>query len=273
MLPAVGYEYRGQQIEVLLNESGDPLFNPHDIWAGLELGKEAIKKALRGMKDGIHKIHLSKENIINLGGTSSNPKDIPPNGRYYVTEPGLYRMVMNSRKPEAEEFKDWIACDVLPSIRKQGYYGNVPQQFQIPQTLGEALRLAADQQEQIEAQQEKIAIDAPKIEAFEQLMDADGNAPMSKAAKILGIGSIQLFKFLRENKILMKSDWNVPYQAYMNRGWFKIKVGTYLHKDGTPGASSTTMVTPKGIEGIRRLLKKKGIIVEDNLFKDMTEQA
>ncbi len=39
-----------------------------------------------------------------------------------VSEPGLYRLIFRSRKPEAERFKRWVAHDVLPSIRKEGYY-------------------------------------------------------------------------------------------------------------------------------------------------------
>ena len=39
-----------------------------------------------------------------------------------VNEPGFYRLVFQSRKPEAERFKTWVFTEVLPSIRKKGYY-------------------------------------------------------------------------------------------------------------------------------------------------------
>lgn len=39
-----------------------------------------------------------------------------------VNEPGLYRLVFASRKPEAEKFQNWVYHEVLPSIRKTGAY-------------------------------------------------------------------------------------------------------------------------------------------------------
>lgn len=44
-----------------------------------------------------------------------------------VNEPGLYRLIFKSRKPEAEAFKDWVFHEVLPSIRKTGMYISTPQ--------------------------------------------------------------------------------------------------------------------------------------------------
>ncbi len=66
-------------------------------------------------------------------------------GRRIVNEPGLYALILGSRKPEAKAFKRWITHEVMPSIRKTGAYG-VVQQFRVPTSLREALLLAADQQ-------------------------------------------------------------------------------------------------------------------------------
>lgn len=41
-----------------------------------------------------------------------------------ITEPGVYRLVFTSRKPIAERFKRWLAHEVIPSIRKTGFYGH-----------------------------------------------------------------------------------------------------------------------------------------------------
>ncbi|MGG3964995.1 BRO-N domain-containing protein [Heyndrickxia faecalis] len=62
-----------------------------------------------------------------------------------VNEPGLYSLIMSSQKLEARTFKRWITHDVIPQIRKTGSYST-----QVPQTFSEALRLAADLQEEIE---------------------------------------------------------------------------------------------------------------------------
>lgn len=55
---------------------------------------------------------------------------------------------MRSDKPEAEPFIDWVTSDVLPSIRKTGQYQ--VQGFTVPQTMGEAFRLAGTQAAEIE---------------------------------------------------------------------------------------------------------------------------
>jgi len=175
-------------------------------------------------------------------------------------------MVENNEKG-MEARKYFIECE-------RRYKAVVAQpHFQIPKTLSEALRLAADQQEQIETQQKKIALDAPKVEAFDELMDAKGYATMNRVAKILGLGPNNLFKILRDNKVLMSKgkDRNVPYQKYMGRGLFAVKVSTCTI-DGKEHASSTTRVTPKGIEWLRRNLIEHGYITREDLFTDLTEE-
>ena len=72
-----------------------------------------------------------------------------PQQMLVINESGLYSLILTSRKPEAKRFKKWVTSEVLPSIRKTGSYStNAPA---VPQSLSAALRLAADQAEQIEA--------------------------------------------------------------------------------------------------------------------------
>jgi prophage antirepressor-like protein len=44
----------------------------------------------------------------------------------FLSEPAVYKVTLSSRKPEAEEFANWVFEEVLPAIRKQGFYGTVP---------------------------------------------------------------------------------------------------------------------------------------------------
>lgn len=122
-------------------------------------------------------------------------------------------------------------------------------------------------------QSEQLTEAKPKVLAYDKLMDADGYATMNRAAKILGIGPNILFDILRTNKILMSNgkDRNVPYQKYIDAGWFVVKVSSYSKEDGSSGASSTTRVTTKGIIKLRENLVKYGYITEDDFFLDMSE--
>jgi anti-repressor protein len=111
--------------------SSNPLFCLADVCRVLELQTSAV---MRRLDDGVITSHSIQDN---LGRTQQ---------ANFVNEDGLYDVILNSRKPEARAFRKWITSEVLPSIRKTGQY-NV---FQIPKTFAEALRLAAEQQEQIE---------------------------------------------------------------------------------------------------------------------------
>lgn len=89
---------------------GEPWFVAADVCKALELGN--VSRAVERLDDdekGITPIHT-------LGGEQE---------MLIVNEPGLYTLILGSRKPEAKAFKRWITHDVLPSIRKQGYYSMI----------------------------------------------------------------------------------------------------------------------------------------------------
>lgn len=144
-----------------------------------------------------------------------------------VNEPGLYSLVLGSRKPEARAFKRWIVHEVMPSIRKHGAY-------MTPQTLLDAVKkpeglmtlvqaLAEEQQLRIVAEtqrdeaQKYIEAAQPKIDFTEHVEALEGSVPMDIFAKIIAkrgikIGRNRLFAWLRRNGYLMQS--NQPYQRY-----------------------------------------------------------
>lgn len=173
----------------------------------------------------------------------------------YVDEKNMYRVIMRSDKPNAVEFQDWVYDDVLPSIRKTGSYSIMNK---VPQTFAEALRLAAEQQEQIEAQQKLIEVQTPKAEFYDDVVESKDSLPMDKTAKTLnmGIGRNKLFALLRDEKILMRN--NTPYQQYVDSGWFRCVESKFSKPNGDICINVKTVVLQKGLDGIRKLLRKKG---------------
>lgn len=87
--------------------------------------------------------------------------------------------------------------------------------FQVPTTFAEALRLAAEQQEKIELQQKMLALQQPKVDFYNDVVDSKDAIDMHAVAKTLnmGIGRNKLFEFLRRQKVLMQN--NIPYQSYI----------------------------------------------------------
>lgn len=88
-------------------------------------------------------------------GTAICPTPGGPQEMLTVTEPGLYRLVLKSRKPAAKEFKRWICHEVLPSIRRQGCY--VPVQGNPNAIMLRQLADSLERQDTMEAQQQDMA--------------------------------------------------------------------------------------------------------------------
>jgi len=120
----------------------------------------------------------------------------------------------------------------------------------IPQNFAEALRLAADQAEQIEQQRAIIQEQAPKVEALRILAEAEGSVCITLVAKELGVKPRQLFAWLRDNRWLYRRSDNGPYVAYQPRidsGYLCHKVETIQRDDKPDKIVEQVRVTPKGL--------------------------
>jgi prophage antirepressor-like protein len=182
-----------------------------------------------------------------------------PGGRQNVTiinESGLYSLIFGSKLESAQKFKKWVTSEVLPSIRRTGSFSIQPK-FNVPTTFAEALRLAADQQEKIEEQAKLLEEQKPKVEFFDTVADSKTAISMNDVAKVLGIkgmGRNNLFEFLRNEKILMSN--NVPFQIYVDRGYFRVIEQKYM-KNGEPCMNIKTLVYQKGVDFISKTIKNK----------------
>ena len=118
---------------------------------------------------------------------------------------------------------------------------------QIPQTLSEALRLAADQAEQIEKQNLLIEQQRPKVEFVQRYVEAGTTKSLRETAKILKVPERAMIDCLVGDGLLFRQSGNLlPYQKYHAKGLFDVKTGTteYGHN------YTQTRVTSKGIEYI-----------------------
>jgi phage antirepressor YoqD-like protein len=130
---------------------------------------------------------------------------------------------------------------------------------QIPRTMAEALRLAADQAEQIEQQQAMLLIAAPKAEALDRLSKADGETNITTAAKELGLQPKRLTEFLSAEKWIYKRAGGKSWLAYQD----KIQQGLLVHKtvviikpDGGERVCDQVLVTAKGLAKLAQLTTK-----------------
>ena len=125
--------------------------------------------------------------------------------------------------------------------------------FSIPQTYSEALLLASNQAKQIEEQNKQLEEQKPKVEFFDQVTDSKDAVDMKECAKILnmGIGRNRLFEFLRSRGILDRK--NLPYQIFIDKGYFRTVETSYTKSDGTNCINIKTVVYQKGMDYIRKI--------------------
>jgi phage antirepressor YoqD-like protein len=123
--------------------------------------------------------------------------------------------------------------------------------FQVPQSMAEALRLAADQAERIEQQQAAIEQARPSVEFVERYVSADsGNKGFRQVAKLLKANERDLRAFLSDHKIMYRlaGEW-MPYQNHVDAGRFVVKTGVAENEH----AFNTAKFTPKGINWLASL--------------------
>lgn len=117
--------FQGTNVELL--RIGDKVyFNPYDVGKCLGLCDSAIRMAISKMNKN-QAVKLKNSDVKDIDIRNSIVKDIdnyviPPSGRLFLTECGVYKLIFKSNKPKAEEFANWVTDEVLPSINKTGKY-------------------------------------------------------------------------------------------------------------------------------------------------------
>lgn len=174
----------------------------------------------------------------------------------FVNEPGLYSLILSSRKQEAKQFKRWVIHEVIPSIRKHGAYltpETLEQTMQDPDFLIGILNGLKNEQEARKKLEQKVIEDRPKVFFAEALQISEDSILVADLAKLLKqkgfeVGEHRLFRMLREEGYLIKtgSEYNMPTQRSMEMGLFEIKVGHRGSSDGTIKITRTPKVTGKG---------------------------
>jgi len=129
------------------------------------------------------------------------------------------------------------------------------QPFQLPQTMAEALRLAADLSDTVAQQQAALSIAAPKVEFYDRVTESSDVCQLAVAAQVakLPFGRNTLFQKLRELGVLISGGerHNLPKQEFIKRGLFTVNERKFEKPDsGEPVISFTTYATQKGIEFI-----------------------
>lgn len=186
------------------------------------------------------------KNVYTLGGIQN---------KWFLTEDGLYECCMQSRKPVAKEIKTEIK-KYLKSIRLTGAAIPIGNEKKMVNYYFSSL--SSDLQGQIV--NELIEKNKELQQFYDDLMNTEGLMSMNTVSKELnGFGLKTLYAYLREKKIMFyKDNINIPYQRFMNQGLFQVVESPCADGKCRP----TTYATKKGLDYIRKLLRKDGYYME-----------
>ena len=241
--------FKSEQFEIRTAGTADnPMFCLADVCQAIGIANPRnVKNRLD--EDDVHLV----DTIDNLGRTQQVT---------FVTESGLYDVIIRSDSEQAKPFRKWVTSEVLPSIRKHGMYATeatVESMLNDPENAILMLqayqrerkeRLAAQQQvEKLEAQ---AIEDKPKIIYADAVKGSTSSCLIGELAKMIAqngypIGEKRLFQWLRDNHYLCSygERFNQPYQQYIEQGLFTMKQNVFS-VDGEMRTRNTTKVTGKG---------------------------
>ncbi|WP_081109651.1 phage antirepressor KilAC domain-containing protein [Gluconobacter oxydans] len=127
----------------------------------------------------------------------------------------------------------------------------------VPTSFREALLLAADQQEKIEAQEKALAVVTPKAAALDRISTADGSYGLTEAAKILQVKPKALIAFMATSQWIYRrnngKNW-LAYQAKIDAGYLWHKIATYTDPNGEEKTRDTVKVLPKGLAKLAQIV-------------------
>lgn len=208
------FNHLGNNIRVMTDEQGEPLFVLKDICDALDLGNNR-EVARRLDSDGVSTTDV----IDNLGRKQQTN---------VVTEAGLYEVIFMSRKPEAKAFKRWVTSEVLPSIRKHGMYATpatIEDMLANPDIMINALmRLKEERAARAKAEAE-VEAQRPVAALGKAIETAEGDLTPSAFGKILSktikdMGPNKFCRWLLDNDFAFRNGQGkiIPMQEAVNRG-------------------------------------------------------
>lgn len=230
------------EIRTLADEANEPLFCLADLCAALGISNHRNVKA------------RLDEDDVRLMDTTDNL------GRMqqviFVTESGMYDVILRSDAEKAKPFRKWVTSEVLPTIRKHGVYATpqtIDNLLADPDNAIKVFQTLKEERQLRQIAEAKIKEDAPLVGFANALLTAKTSCLIGELAKIISqngypIGQNRLFEWLRDNGYLGKHGErrNIPNQQYVKMGLFEIKKGVRSGNDGVLYETKTPKITVKG---------------------------
>lgn len=240
------------------NEKDEPLFCLKDVCDSLELRVNDVIK-----RTGCH------PDTIGVGVVTGKKSDgtdaIQEFDMYFITEPDLYRVIFQSRKPSARKFQDWVFEEVLPTLRKEGSYSMTQSKqplasYQIKDPIERAKRWIEEQQhtralevqteqqaQTIGIQQKELTVAAPKVKYYDDTLASTDCLTTTQVADDLGISAKALNQQLANAGVqyFQSGSWHLKG---IFREWKLASTRTYnyIKGDGSTGTKINLVWNQRG---------------------------
>ena len=227
------------QVRVVMRD-GEPWFIAADVCRALDVDNN---------RQAVSRLDEDEKGVI-LNDTNRGKRSMA-----VISEPGLYALVLGSRKPEAQSFRRWITHEVLPAIRQEGAYMTPERLHKVledPDTLialAQRLKLLQEKNRALAAKNVELL---PKADYFDRLVDHEVNLTLRETAKELGVKERSFIDYLIEHGYLYrdKKQHLMPYADHVDT-LFAVKECV---NERTGWGGTQTLVTPQGRDCFRRQL-------------------
>lgn len=241
---------------------GVPYFVGKDV--AVALGYSNTKDALA--------LHVDAEDKRILQRSENATFEIPNRGLTVINESGLYSLILSSKLPQAKEFKRWVTSEVLPAIRKNGFYflDNSKKNIDIYKKLAADPEFLIQMGLTIKAEKEKVSLLTaqnqklvgqiselqPKADYYDNVLNSPELLTVSEIAKEFGLTARKLNNLLNiwGYQYKVNGTWLLR-EKYDDLGWTKVKTTLFTHNSGEQGSSTLTYWTQAGRNAIHEILK------------------
>lgn len=181
----------------------------------------------------------------------------------FISEPMVYKLAFKANNPLAEKFQDWLAVEVLPSIRKNGAYATPETIESIIANPDFGIQLLSNLKEEKEKNlllEQQVAEYEPKISYLDSILESTDTVAITQIAADYGLSAMAMNKKLHELKVQHKvsGQW-ILYTKHQREGYTKSHTVKVPKADGTEKVVMNTKWTQKGRLFIYELLKDNGI--------------
>lgn len=190
-----------------------------------------------------------------------------PGGKQRVTvisEAGLYKLAFKSHAKNAEKFTDWVATEVLPSIRKHGAYmtdEKIEEVLLNPDTIIKLATELKTERERRSIAEQRVNELTPKASYYDLVLSNKSLVTITQIAKDYGMSGQAMNHKLHDLGVIYKQgDTWLLYSKYQRTGWTHSETIMVTKSDGTQKAVMHTKWTQKGRLGLYELLKQHGIL-------------